>query len=387
MMRSDVVIIGAGVAGLYAGYCCGISGLSFTIIDSLAKPGGQCIALYPEKKVYGVPGFHDVTACDFIDKLVPQCLAFEHTELFGHTVEMINTEDDGTFVVQTRSMGHAKKPLCISARYVIIAAGICDMKPNIPATIAGLQDISESSDFVQSCCMKIDMYKGKDVAIAGGGDSAVDFALSIIPIAKSVILIHRRDKLTCSAVKLRSISEWERSGKLKLILKTNISELTERGNERVVTITRDDGNRPLSKPSESELLLGGTEHRSGVYLEVHEHSSTGSTQQEADCGGFGMRSNESKLKVDHIIFCYGFVARCHKLTWLHALAPDIKDGMIAVDVNTMETSVKNCYAIGDVVIYANKSKNIVPCFFEADRAVRMIKSKGADAVHKDKRST
>ncbi|MDR1609574.1 MAG: NAD(P)/FAD-dependent oxidoreductase [Holosporales bacterium] len=321
--QSDVVIIGAGVAGLYATYCCGIAGLSCTLIDSLPCPGGQCTALYPEKNVYGVPGFRDVKASDFIDSLADQCLAFDHTELFGYKVESVSKIEDGTFTVHASGRAdHAS----VSARYVIIAAGICDMEPSIPQTIQGLDEIDQASDFVQSCCIKIDMYKGKDVMVAGGGDSAADFALSVAPIAKSVTLVHRRDKLTCNDDKKGRLAVAKEAGKLRLMLASNIVKLTESNDVRSVFV---------------KDVLG----------------------------------TEINLSVDHVVFCYGFVAKCNTLSWLSDLDLDIRDGLIAVDVGTMESSVKNCYVVGDIVTYTNKIKNIVQCFSEADRAVRMIRSK------------
>jgi thioredoxin reductase (NADPH) len=321
--RSDVVIIGAGVAGLYATYCCGIAGLGCTLIESLPCPGGQCIALYPEKNVYGVPGFRDVKARDFVDSLAGQCLAFDHIELFEHKVESVRKISDGTFEVYTfRKADHTR----ISARYMIIAAGICDMEPSIPHTIQGIAEIGQLSDFVQNCCIRIDMYRGKDVVVAGGGDSAADFTLSVIPIAKSVTLIHRRDKLTCNDDKRRQIAAAEEAGRLRLMLASNIVRLAELDDVRIVFV---------------EDVLDA----------------------------------EVRLNTDHVVFCYGFSARCNTLSWLSDLHLDIKDGLIAVNIDTMESSVKNCYAVGDIVTYTNKSKNIVQCFSEADRAVRMIRSK------------
>ncbi|MDR1365284.1 MAG: NAD(P)/FAD-dependent oxidoreductase [Holosporales bacterium] len=325
MIQPDIAIIGAGVAGLYAAYCCGIAGLNCAIIDSFTFPGGQCSALYPEKTVYGVPGFHNVSASYFIDKLAAQCLAFDHTELFGHRVESVDILGDGVFDVQVRNIRQGDN-LRIHAKTLIIAAGICDMKPNIPRTIDGLAEIDSSSDFIQSCRITADVYKGKDIVIAGGGNSAADFAIDIIPIAKSVTLVHRRNELTCDSSKLKQLAAANEAGKLRLVLQSSIAKLVE------------------------------TEHTRSVFV------------KNAAC-------NEICLNADHIVFCYGFVVQCSSLSWISNLNIDIRNGLISTDVNTMESSVRNCYAIGDIVMYAGKNKNIVSCCFEADRAVRMIKSK------------
>jgi thioredoxin reductase len=148
----------------------------------------------------------------------------------------------------------------------------------------------------------------------------------VIPIARSVTLIHRRDRLTCNDDKRRRITAAEEAGKIRFMLASNIVRLAELGNERTV-VAKD--------------ALGA----------------------------------ETCLSTDHVVFCYGFIAKCNTLSWLSDLHLDTSDGLISVDICTMETSAKNCYAIGDIVTYTNKSKNIVQCFSEADTAVRMIRSK------------
>jgi thioredoxin reductase (NADPH) len=317
--QTEIAIIGAGAAGLYATYCCGISGLNCTIIESLHIPGGQCATLYPEKKVYGIPGFSNILAKDFTDKLTKQCLEFDCEKLFGYQVENISKTSAGLFAIKFNNHN-----VCKYAKHIILATGIGNMKPSVPNTIIGIDEIDKHSDFVQHYCIKIDIYKGKNVVIAGGGDSAIDFAVNITPIAKTVTLIHRRAKFSCEESKLKDIQKLEESGKLKLMMEHNVSELKE-GNEKRIVIIKDQS------------------------------------------------SNEVFLEVDHIIFCYGFTASCNTMFGLENLGLEIENYLIKVDINTMETSIKNCYAAGDVVTYANKKKNILPCFFEADRAVRIIK--------------
>ncbi len=310
----DVAIIGAGVAGLYASYCAGISGLNSCIIDSLMCPGGQCSVLYPDKKVYGVPGFEDATAGEFIEKLSNQALSLTAKTFFGQKVEFIAKLPSEVFQIKSRGFD-------ILSRHLIIASGIGDMKPSVPNSIIGLSDIKEGSDFVQYYCMRIDLYKDKDVIIAGGGDSAVDFAINIAPISKSVTLIHRRDNLICEAIKLSTLEKLQSSGKLKIELGTQIEAIKESRNNRIV------------------------------------------------------KTNKEEIKVDHVVFCYGFSSNAGGVGGLAELGICFNNNTIDVDINTMETSVENCFAIGDVANYINKKKNIVPCFFEADRAIRTIKKK------------
>ncbi|MDR0744534.1 MAG: NAD(P)/FAD-dependent oxidoreductase [Holosporales bacterium] len=309
----DVVIIGAGVAGLYAAYCCGISGLSCCVIDSLPQAGGQCVALYPEKNIYGVPGFINVKAKDYIEILSNQCLGYAKETFFNQKVQHISKTKTGKFCVKTAEN-------TIFSKHLIIASGIGDMKPNVPNNVKGLSTLKQDSDFVQHYCMKLDIYKGKNVIIAGGGDSAVDFAINIAPIAKKVFLIHRKDKLTCEACKLSELRKLCNSSKLELSLENQILEI-EDNSKRIV------------------------------------------------------RTTKKEFEVDHIVFCYGFLPSCNLIDGLTNLGMHIENGVINSDINTMETAIENCYAAGDVASYVNKKKNIVPCYFEADRAVRSIKSK------------
>ncbi|GHT89240.1 ferredoxin--NADP reductase [Alphaproteobacteria bacterium] len=301
----DVAIIGAGVAGLYAVYCCGVAGLDVCIIEALGRVGGQCKALYPEKKVYGVPGFIDETACAFIEKLTVQCLAYAKEKLFSQKVTMVSKTDD-FFKIETSKT-------TVFAKHIIIASGIGEMTPNAP-NIKGLTETN--SEFVQYYCMKTDLYKGKLVIVAGGGDSAVDLAINISSFAKKIFLIHRREALACEPCKLKDLEHLASHGKLEIILDTLIEEV--------------DSARKIVK------------------------------------------TNKREFSVDYIVFCYGFRANGSLIQGLENLGVEFENNLIKIDINTLMTTTKNCYAIGDAVTYENKKKNIVSCFFEADRAARHI---------------
>lgn len=318
----DIAIIGAGIAGLYATYCCGIAGLDCYLLEALEFPGGQCSTIYPEKKVYGTPGFPNIKAKDFINHLSQQALPYANKTFFGYKVEKI-TKKANLFLIEAHNQCDCQK-LHISTKNVILATGIGDMKPSIPPTIQGISELPHDSDFVQHYCMKMDLYKGKKVIIAGGGDSAIDFAINITPIAQEVTLIHRRNQFTCEESKLKDIRKLSSSGKLKIVLENNIVELKEDSKRFVIT-----------KGKDSQLHI---------------------------------------FETDYIVFCFGFLPNCHSTIFeLEKLGLEKENNLIKVDINTMETAIKGCYAAGDNIIYPNKKKNIVPCFFEADRAVRSIK--------------
>ena len=331
-LKTDVAIVGAGVAGLYSAYCCGMANIDCVLIESLVIPGGQCTALYPEKQMYGTPGFDGIKAKDYIKKLSDQCLSQVGHRLFGYQVKNISKNESNEFELTVKQICQSScaisdvkgEDVRITAKYIILATGIGDMKPNIPPTIKGLDKISKDSDFIQFYCMNLTLYRDKDIIIAGGGDSAIDFAIDISSVAKSVTIIHRRAQFSCEPSKLKNISMLVDSGKLQLVLEHNIIELCEDSGKRIVkTIDKD--------------------------------------------------SKEHGFETNHIVFCYGFAASIGSLA--NDLGLKMEKNLLAIDIDSMETSVENCYAAGDIVTYANKKKNVVPCLFEADRAVRSIKTK------------
>lgn len=325
--ETDVAIIGAGVAGMYAAYCCSMADIDYMLIDELATPGGQCTALYPEKLVYGVPGYVHITAKDYISKLSEQCLGNTMNEFFGYKVNAIDKIQDGDFKVKAQNVSacsESPRNLEIRSKYVILATGIGEMKPNIPANIGGIQRISKDSDFIQFYCLNHSLYRDKNVIIAGGGDSAADFAVDIAAIAKHVTIIHRRANFSCEPAKVKQLEALAKSGKIDLRMAQNIQEIAEKNSTR------------------------------SVYALDNEQK-------------------KREYKTDHIVFCYGFTACLGTLAT--GLGLETEKNLIKINLENMETSIKNCYAVGDVATYVNKKKNIVPCFFEADRAVRAIKTK------------
>ncbi len=324
--RVDVAIVGAGVAGMYSAYCCSLAGLSCVLIDELATAGGQCMALYPEKLVFGVPGYTNIKAKDYISRLSEQCLGVASHEFFGYKVTKIKRKPEGDFELSAKNVGICSKVInevAITSKYIILATGIGEMKPNIPSTIQGINEISQDSDFIQFYCLNHALYRNKNVIVAGGGDSAVDFAIDIASVAKQITLIHRRDVFSCEQHKIAKLDKLARDRKIKLELAQNIYKLEEENRIRLV-YTKDKNQ------------------------------------------------DEHKHETDHIVFCYGFVA-CPGML-VTDLGLQIEKNLIKVNLETMETSIKNCYAVGDAVTYASKKKNIVPCFFEADRTVRAIKN-------------
>ncbi|MBR7827004.1 NAD(P)/FAD-dependent oxidoreductase [Actinospica sp. MGRD01-02] len=198
VIEADLLVVGAGPVGLYAAYYAGFRGLSTVVADSLPEVGGQVSAMYPEKPIYDVAGFPMVRGRDLVARLAAQAAVFDPTYLLGHRVQELVREHDGTIVATTHTGTEVR------CRAVVISGGIGTFTPRpLPAGETWLG--RGLSYFVPS----LGAHAGQDVVVVGGGDSAVDWALSLEPIARSVTLVHRRAAFRAhehSVARLRSSS-------------------------------------------------------------------------------------------------------------------------------------------------------------------------------------
>ena len=180
----DTTIIGAGPAGLFATYYSGFREMKAVILDALPEPGGQLAVLYPEKTVFDVPGFPQILARDLVSNLVEQAKRYCPTFLLGERAEDLKKDEDGLFSIVT------DKHL-IKTRSVIITAGVGSFSPNKLAIVN--QEKYEGNGIYYFVKQK-EFFRGKNLLIVGGGDSAADWALNLKEVVKSIILIHRRDQ-------------------------------------------------------------------------------------------------------------------------------------------------------------------------------------------------
>jgi thioredoxin reductase (NADPH) len=298
----DMTVIGAGPVGLYAAYYAGFRGMRTAIVDSLPEPGGQISALYPEKLIYDIAGFPQVRGRELVAGLVGQAERFTPSWLLGHPADGLERLGDGRLRIATG------KGAEVTTSAVVIAGGIGTFTPRpLPAGAAMLGRgldyfVTEPND-----------YAGHDVLVVGGGDSALDWALTLEPIAKSVTLVHRRPQFTAHAAS--------------------------------VTRLRGSSVRVLT-PHVVHALAGET----GVLGAVVKDTGSGELV-ELDCS--------------RVVAALGFTANLGPLTrW----GLRIVDRHIAVD-STMWTGVDRVYAAGDITDYQGKVRLISVGFGEAALAV------------------
>lgn len=191
----DVIIVGAGPIGLYAAYYCGFQKLNTVVLESLSFNGGQLVNLYRDKYIYDLPGFSQITAGNFIEKLEEQYGQFKKDIPIHHDQAVLDIHKDGDdFVVTTSKDRYIGKT-------VLICSGGGEFKPR-KLNIAGA-DAFSNIHYVAN----IEKYKDKEVVVLGGGDSAVDFALMINEISSHTTLVHRRDEFRAHAHSIELLNE------------------------------------------------------------------------------------------------------------------------------------------------------------------------------------
>ena len=308
--QTDVVIVGAGPVGLFAVFECGMVRLNCHVIDVLDDAGGQCTALYPEKPIYDIPGFPRIEAAELIVRLKAQAAPFRPVYHLGEQVQALDALSGGFWRVTT------SKGTVLQARAVIIAAGVGAFGPNRPP-LEGIEAYEGKSVFYY--VTQRETFRGKRVVIAGGGDTAVDWAISLAEVASRVSVIHRRDKFRAAPESEARLKALAKAGKIDLVGPYQLHGLEgSDGQLKAVTVATLDG---AIKRIEADMLLPF----------------------------FGLSMSLGPIA-----------------DWSLALAHN----QIAVEPSTAASSKPGIFAIGDVVTYPGKLKLILTGFSEAAIAAR-----------------
>lgn len=309
---TDVAIVGAGPAGLFAVFECGMLKMRSLLIDALDEVGGQCSALYPEKPIYDIPAHPAIEAMDLIAKLEAQIAPFAAPRLLGRRVIGLSGET-GAFTLTTDAGDR------VTARAVIIAAGAGAFGPNRPP-LDGIEAF-EATGGVQYYVRRREDFRGKRVVIAGGGDSAVDWALALKEVAASVAVVHRRPKFRAAPEMAARLDEAAAAGAIEMVIPYQLHGLEgEEGRISGVTVATLQGER---KTLPADVLLPF----------------------------FGLSMDLGPIAE------WGLALERHHLP---------------VTAATCETTLPGVFAIGDVATYPGKLKLILQGFSEAAMAAHAI---------------
>ena len=311
MSETDVAIVGAGPVGLFAVFEFGMLKMRTQVFDALDLPGGQCTALYPEKPIYDVPGYPKIEAVALVEKLAEQAAPFQPVYHLGSPVTGLSAVDGGFRLTTTAGVS-------VTAKAVIVAAGVGAFGPNRPP-LPGIEAYEGKSVFY--LVKRREDFRGKRVVIGGGGDSAVDWAISLAEVAERVMVVHRRAKFRAapdSAARLEALAQ---SGQVELVTPYQLQGLEgEDGRLRVVVVADLDGK---TRALQADCLLPF----------------------------FGLSMN------------LGAIAE-----W----GLNLDRNHIAVTPATCATSVPGIFAIGDIATYPGKLKLILTGFAEAAQAAHAI---------------
>jgi thioredoxin reductase (NADPH) len=232
-IETDAVIIGAGPVGLFAVFELGLLDMKAHVVDILDKVGGQCAELYPEKPIYDIPGLPVVTGQGLTDALMEQIKPFGATFHLGQRVDALQRQEDGRFRLVTDTGSQ------FLAKVVVIAAGGGSFTPKRPP-LAGIEAYEGISVFYS--VRRMDDFRGKDVLVVGGGDSALDWTLNLQPIAKSLTLLHRRDDFRGAPHSVEQMRALVRDNKIALVIGQMGSLEGDNGALAAVTIKTKDGD-------------------------------------------------------------------------------------------------------------------------------------------------
>ena len=312
LIETDVAIIGAGPCGLFAVFECGMLKMRAVVVDTLEEIGGQCAALYPEKPIFDIPAHPQIAGADLIDRLAEQAAPFEPRFLLNQRVEALVPNAAGFHL--TTSTGNR-----VQAKAVIIAAGAGAFGPNRPP-LEGLPGY-EASGAVRYMVTKREEFRGKRVVIAGGGDSAVDWALSLKDVAAKVIVVHRRPKFRAAPETATQLEAAAARGEIEMAI-----------------------------PYQLHALEGDGRHLNAVVLAT-------------------LKGEEMRVPADHLLAFFGLSMELGPIAdW--GLGLDHKH--IAITPATCETNIPGIHAIGDMASYPGKLKLILQGFSEAAMTAHAI---------------
>lgn len=244
MIETDIIIIGAGPVGLFTVFEAGLLKLRCHIIDVLPQAGGQLTEIYPKKPIYDIPGFPEVLAGDLIDNLMKQIEPFKPGFTLGEKATKIEAQDDGSFIVTTDSGTQHKAP------NIAIAGGLGVFEPRKPPIDNLAHFENKGIDYM---IKNPEKYKGKKLVIAGGGDSALDWAIYLKDVAEEITLVHRSGSFRGHLDSVQKVMDMDANAEIKLLTYTEIKEL--KGNDKLDSVMAYNKKTDTSEWIEADYFL------------------------------------------------------------------------------------------------------------------------------------
>ncbi len=304
MIKTDILIIGAGPTGLFAVFEAGLLKLKCHVLDALPQPGGQLSELYPKKPIYDIPGFPEVLAGDLVDNLMEQIKQFEPGFTLGERAETIVKQEDGTFIVTSNAGTQFHTPV------VAIAGGLGSFEPRKPL----IENIEYYEDKgVKYFIKNPEEFRNKRVVIAGGGDSALAWSIFLADVASEVTLIHRRNEFRGALDSVEKVQELKNEGKIRMITPAEVVGVNGTNHVESIVIDEDGAQRTIETDYFIPLF--------------------GLTPKLGPIGDWGLEIEKNAIKVNNSL--------------------------------DYQTNIPGIFAIGDVNTYPGKLKLILCGFHEA----------------------
>jgi thioredoxin reductase (NADPH) len=303
MVKTDICIIGAGPVGLFAVFEAGLLKMRCHLVDALPQVGGQLSEIYPKKPIYDIPGYPEIMAGELVDKLVKQIEPFKPTYTLGERLEHLEKQEDGSFKLTT------VEGTQIESKVVVIAGGLGCFEPRKPEVV-GLEDFEGKG--IAYIVKDPELFRNKKLVLAGGGDSALDWAIHLSELTEELALVHRSETFRGAPDSAEKVFELAKSGKIKLILNSNVVKVSGNGRLKAVTIKNNN-------------------------------------------------NEDSELSTDYFIPLFGLTPKLGPIAeWgLH-----IDKNAIEVNTEDYSTNIPGVFAIGDINTYPGKLKLILCGFHE-----------------------
>ncbi len=307
MIKTDIIVIGAGPTGLFTVFEAGLLKLKTHLIDALPQAGGQCSEIYPKKPIYDIPGFPEILAGELVNNLMEQIRPFEPGFTLGERAETLDKLEDGSFVVTTNKGTKHQAPV------VVIAGGLGSFEPRKPL----IPNILNYEDKGVAYMIKDpEVFKDKKVVISGGGDSALDWAIYLTNVAAEVSLVHRRNEFRGALDSVEKAAELAKIGKIRLYTEAEVTEVHGKDQLEAVVIKHNN-------PEKEATFL-----EADYFIPLF-----GLSPKLGPIGDWGLEIEKNAIKVNNA-----------------------KD---------YQTNIPGVFAIGDVNTYEGKLKLILSGFHEA----------------------